>query len=123
MVSIALEPEALEPLIRRVVEETLARVEEARAGLDGRLAYSEEEAARLLGLEPHQLRDERRRGRIQASEVAGKRIRYVRQDLLDYLLARRWSEETRRTSGWKAGRNFSLFLGLGRCAYRSFEGA
>jgi hypothetical protein len=92
-INLQLSPEALEPLIRRVVEETMARLEEQRAKLDGRIAYSEEEAARLIGLEPHQLRDERRRGRIEASAIVGRRIRYLRQDLVSYLMGRRWKGE------------------------------
>src|SRR5262249_29699839 len=87
--SLNVEPEALEPLIRRVVEETLARLEAERGKLDGRLAYSEPEAAALLGLQPHQLRDERRRGRIAASIIVGRRGGYVREDLLRYLMAGR----------------------------------
>jgi hypothetical protein len=87
--SLQLDPAALRPLIEAVVSETLARLEEARGRLDDRLAFSEEEAARLLGLHPHQLRDERRRGRIQASSIVGRRTRYLREDLLRYLLGRR----------------------------------
>jgi hypothetical protein len=89
-VHLQMEPEALRPLIELVIGEVLARVEEERTRLNGRIAYSEPEAAALLGLQSHQLRDERRRGQIQASEIVGKRIRYTRQDLLDYLASRRW---------------------------------
>jgi hypothetical protein len=39
----------------------------------------------LLGLEAHQLRDERRRGRIAASRIVNRSIRYLRSDLMDYL--------------------------------------
>lgn len=88
--SLQLAPDALEPLIRRVVEETLARLEEDRARLGDRLAYSEAEAAALLALEPHQLRDERRRGRVTASVGPGRKILYSREDLTRYLLSRRW---------------------------------
>jgi hypothetical protein len=88
--SLYLDPAALRPIIEAVVAETITRVEERRAALpEGRLAYSEEEASRLLGLEPHVLRDERRRGRITGSRVVGRRIRYTRQDLLDYLMRTR----------------------------------
>jgi hypothetical protein len=77
-------------LIQAVVAEVLAQVEAVRAQVpNGQLAYSEEEAARLLGLEPHVLRDERRRGRISGSSIVGRRIRYTRQDLIDYLAGRR----------------------------------
>jgi hypothetical protein len=81
--------EAFAPLIRQVVEQTLAALEGDRARLGDKLCYSEEEAADLLVLEPHVLRDERRRGRITASRIVGRRLRYLRQDLLDYLLSRR----------------------------------
>jgi hypothetical protein len=79
------------PIIKAVVAETLAQLEADRRLVpeNGRLAFTEEEAARLLGLEPHQLRDERRRGRIGASSIVGRRIRYTRGDLLAYLRARR----------------------------------
>jgi hypothetical protein len=88
--SLALDPEALRPLVQLVLDQALARLDAARATLpEGKLCYSEEEAARLLGLEPHVLRDERRRGRIGASSIVGRRIRYLHQDLLDYLLGRR----------------------------------
>jgi hypothetical protein len=87
--SLHLDPAALGPLIRQVVEATLLQLEQARAAIGDRLAYSEAEAARLLGLAPHQLRDERLRGRIAASQVVGRRVRYLRDDLIRYLMARR----------------------------------
>jgi hypothetical protein len=88
-VRLSIDAEALRPLVRAVVAEVLAQVEGARASLPDRLAFSEPEAARLLGLAPHQLRDERQRGRITASQVVGRRIRYTRADLEQYLAARR----------------------------------
>jgi hypothetical protein len=87
--TLALDPEALRPLVRDIVAEVLTQVRQEEARLDGRLAYSEEEAARLLGLLPHVLRDERLRGRIAASAIVGRRVRYLRADLLAYLMGRR----------------------------------
>lgn len=88
--NISIGTKELEPLIRQVIEQTVRAMEDERARLPGdRLAYSEEEAASLLGLEPHVLRDERRRGRIAASSIVGRRIRYTRDDLLAYLRERR----------------------------------
>jgi hypothetical protein len=82
----------LRPLISEIVELTLERLDQARATLPAdRLAYSEAEAAALLGLEQHVLRDERLRGRIQASQVVGRRIRYTREDLISYLSGRRFA--------------------------------
>src|SRR5438309_220695 len=79
--SVLFDPAALRPLIQSVVTEVVVQLEADRAKLNGRLAYSEPEAAELLGLEPHQLRDERRRGRIAASVIVGRRIRYTPEDL------------------------------------------
>jgi hypothetical protein len=87
------DPEAFRPLIEQAVEAALLRLEEARVKLSDRLCYSEPEAATMLGLEPHQLRDERLRGRIKASSIVCRRIRYTRQDLMDYLLSRRWKKD------------------------------
>jgi hypothetical protein len=87
----ALGADILRPLIAEVVREVLAVMERDRQSLDdGRLAYSEQEAAQLLGLAKHQLRDERLLGRIKASVGPCKRILYSRQDLLAYLESRRW---------------------------------
>jgi hypothetical protein len=96
--SLSLDVDALRPLIREIVVETVAQLETARATLPDRLAYSEPEAARLLGLAPHVLRDERLRGRIAASVVVGRRIRYLRSDLENYLMTRR-SPEANGTGG------------------------
>jgi hypothetical protein len=95
--SLHLHGQALIPLIRAVVTEVLAQLEADRQQLpaDGRIAFSEEEAARMLGLEPHQLRDERRRGRVAASSIVGRRIRYTREDLIAYLAERRIAAEGR----------------------------
>jgi hypothetical protein len=79
----------LKPLITAVVEETLARMERERAARGDKLAYPEVEATHLLSLEHHQLRDERRRGRIAASQIVGRRVRYTREDLMAYLRGRR----------------------------------
>lgn len=89
--SLNLDPAALKPLIEQVVSQAIARLEETRVTLPdaGRLAYSEAEAAALLGLHRHQLRDERRRGRISAAIGPGRRILYSRADLMDYLIRRR----------------------------------
>jgi hypothetical protein len=87
--SLQLEPDALAPLIRQVVAEVVAALEQDRKLLDGKMAYGEAEAARLVSLHPHQLRDERRRGRIAASGGPGRKILYRREDLLEYLMARR----------------------------------
>jgi hypothetical protein len=89
-INIELTPEVLAPLVRQIVAEVLAATEADRARLDGKLCYSEAEAAALLGVNEHVLRDERRRGRIAASQVVGRRVRYLREDLVRYLMERRY---------------------------------
>ncbi len=85
-VSITIEPEALRPLVREIVDLALARLAAATAKVPDRLAYSEAEAARLLGLKRHQLRDERLRSRIAFCRLVGGRVFYTRQALMDYLM-------------------------------------
>ena len=87
-----IDADALRPLIDQAVAAALAALEKDRGALDGKLAYSEPEAARLLSLHAHQLRDERLRGRIHASVGPGKKILYGRDDLMDYLRSRRWEK-------------------------------
>jgi hypothetical protein len=93
-IALAVDPSALQPLVRAIVAEVLAQIATDKAALpEGRLCWSESEAAALLGLHVHQLRDERRRGAIGASSIVGKRIRYLRADLENYLAARRVNGE------------------------------
>lgn len=92
--------DGLQDLIKSTVQATVAEVmsqlevDAAKLGAGSRVAYSEYEAAELMGLEFHQLRDERTRGRVKASVGPGRKIMYTRQDLLDYLAARRWESKT-----------------------------
>jgi hypothetical protein len=86
---IQLDPETLRPLVQAVVGEALRQLEADRARIPGdKLAYTEEEAARLLSLKHTQLRDERHRGRIKASLGPGKTIRYTLAQLMEYLASR-----------------------------------
>lgn len=88
--SLQFDADAIRPLVQQIVAEVLGQVAADQAKLGGRLAYSEAEAAQLLSLHSHQLRDERRRGRIQASVGPGKKVLYSQGDLLAYLSSRRW---------------------------------
>ena len=83
------DPAELAPIIEATVAATVARMRDDETSLGDKLAFDEREAARLLGLESHQLRDERLRGRIGSTTVVGKRIRYERADLLTYLARHR----------------------------------
>jgi hypothetical protein len=75
------------PLIEATVEATITRLtaDQGLASGTDRLCYSEAEAAELIGLNPHQLRDERLRGRVGHSRIVGNRVAYSREDLLRYL--------------------------------------
>lgn len=84
----------LRPLIKTIVAETLAQLTDDEARLGDMLAFDEPTAARMLSLESHQLRDERLRGRITASQIVGRRIRYVREDLMAYLARHRTEART-----------------------------
>jgi hypothetical protein len=71
----------LEPLITTIVTKVLAQRETNAVKLGGRLAYTEPEAAALIGVRPHVLRDCRLRGEIEGTKI-GKRIMYSREQLL-----------------------------------------
>lgn len=86
MAEIKIDAGELRAVVRAVVAETLAELEARRPDLDGRLAYSEAEAADLLGLKHHQLRDLRLAGKIEFCRVVGRRVRYTREQLLGYLM-------------------------------------
>ena len=83
-VRIQFDREDLRPLVQLAVAEALGRLEEERAKFNGQLAFPEPEAAVLLGVKPHVLRDCRRRGELQGAKV-GSKIVYTRADLLDFL--------------------------------------
>lgn len=93
--TLQIDPESLAPIIEAAIERTLARFNAANAALPEKLCYSEAEAARMLELNHHQLRDERRRGRIKASRIVGRQVRYLRDDLQDYLLRHREGDASR----------------------------
>ncbi len=78
-------PDDLRPIVASVLSEALLQLDADRAIVDAKLAYSEAEAARLLSLKVHQLRDERLRGRIASSSIVGRQIRYSQADLMAYL--------------------------------------
>jgi hypothetical protein len=82
------DPELLRPIVQAVVTEALARLEMDRAKLTAKIAFTEAEAARLLSLRQHQLRDERRRGRVKCSHGPGKMILYQPAHLIEYLMSR-----------------------------------
>ena len=74
----------MSPLIQKIVAEVLRQHKAAEAKANGRLGYSESEAAALLSVPPHVLRDCRLRQEISARMV-GKRYIYSRDELMIFL--------------------------------------
>ncbi len=91
MANVYINLDDLKPVITQTIEETLARFDAERLRTGDRLAYSEAEAAAMLGLKVHQLRDVRLAGRIRCSKITCGRIRYTLQDLQEYLAQNRWA--------------------------------
>jgi hypothetical protein len=73
----------LRPIVQQIVGETLRQLESLDAHGE-RIAYTEPEAAALLGVARHVLRDCRRRGEITASRC-GVRNLYERSELIGFL--------------------------------------
>ncbi len=79
------DPTDLEPLVRQVASSVVDQLRADEQQLpEDRLSYTEPEAAALLGVERHRLRDARLRGEVDASKI-GKVIVYERSDLLRFL--------------------------------------
>jgi hypothetical protein len=83
-VKLTLDEADLRPLIEQIVAATLAESRSADARFGHKLAYTEPEAAALLSIRPHVLRDARLRGEIVGCRV-GKRILYERDELSRFL--------------------------------------
>ena len=74
----------LRPLIDAAVQSTLDKIQADEAKLAARIGYIEPEAAALMGVQSHVLRDCRLRGEI-SGRLVGKRIVYSRDALLRFL--------------------------------------
>jgi hypothetical protein len=85
MVTVTLDAEALRPLIQQIVQEVMqAGATQPSALPSDRLAFPEREAARMLGVERHVLRDARLRGEL-TGRLCGKKILYSRDALLQFI--------------------------------------
>ena len=91
---LSIDPDELRPIISAAVAEVLAQIRADESAVGDKLAVDEREAARLLDIEHHVLRDARLRGEISASRIAGRRIRYAREDLVQYLARHRTEART-----------------------------
>lgn len=88
MMQITVPTTQLEPLVKEVIRQAVTEFRQLDLQTNNRLAFSEAEAAALLGLHRHVLRDLRQRGEINHSRGPGKRILYCRKHLEDYLMSR-----------------------------------
>lgn len=86
-VNISLSENDLRPLVETVVTLALEKFKEEERQMGERLAFSESEAAALLSVQRHVLRDARLRGEIAGFKL-GKGIRYARDELLRFLRER-----------------------------------
>jgi hypothetical protein len=87
-VAFEIDGESIRPLIAEVVAAVLHQLQAVPGQGKDRLAFTEREAAELLGLARHQLRDCRLRHEISASKVCnGRRILYTKADLVRFLAA------------------------------------
>lgn len=82
--NITFSPEDLAPVVRAVVQEVLVAKEAADAKHGARMGHTEAEAAALLGVERHVLRDCRLRGEICA-KLVGKKYIYSRLEIERFL--------------------------------------
>jgi len=78
---LVIDPNELRPLVRDIVSEILATLPLSD---EPRLGWREDEAARLLGMAPHQLRDRRLEGRIRGTKL-GRSWYYTRDELIQML--------------------------------------
>ncbi|NLX55876.1 MAG: helix-turn-helix domain-containing protein [Planctomycetaceae bacterium] len=88
MTQILLDRETLKPLVNEVVRQTLAECREMFESQPARLAWKEDEAAQLIGMQPHQLRDRRLEGRVLATKI-GRSWYYCREELMKLFADRR----------------------------------
>lgn len=93
-VELRLDRQALSGLVSEIVREALAQVDSAKHKVNGRLAYSEAEAADLLGLRQHQLRDLRLAGEIEGARYPNGRVFYRRETLIEFLIEAERREKT-----------------------------
>lgn len=84
----AFDPKDLDPLIARVVQVAVRQLERDKSLLGDRLAFPEAEAAALLGVARHTLRDARLRGELVGCRV-GKKVVYERDELIRFLRQQR----------------------------------
>lgn len=82
--NVTFSPEDLRPVVLAVVEQVLTSKATTDATLGYRLAFPESEAAALLGVPRHVLRDARLRGEIHG-KLIGKKIVYSREALEKFL--------------------------------------
>lgn len=74
-----------ELLVRFFIFNFLSKLDTAPPLINGKLVLNEREAAAVLGLNPWQLRDLRKSGKISHHRIVRNQVRYTLDDLLEYL--------------------------------------
>lgn len=82
MATISITASDLRPLVAEVAHEILAR--HIQAVPPERIGFTETEAAALIGLKKHNLRDARLRGEVSGRRV-GRRVLYERGELMRFV--------------------------------------
>ena len=85
-IGLKVEPNSFRLLLEEIVRTVIQELNTDRTQMiNGKLAIDESEAAAYLGLNPWQLRDLRRDGKITHRRIVGNRVRYMLEDLKKYL--------------------------------------
>lgn len=82
-VSLQIGVDVLRPLIKQIIREVVQELNDDREQFGGKLAYPLPEAAALLGVRQHVLRDARGRGEL-VGRLIGKKIVFSREELVAY---------------------------------------
>ena len=78
--------ESLRPLLSEIVRDAVAGLATKQpATNDEPRVYTESQAAELLQLQKHNLREARKAGKIAFTRTVGRRIAYTKQDIDDFL--------------------------------------
>ena len=77
--------DAIRPLLIEIIREAVADATPRPAAENELRVYTEAQAAELLQLKTHNLREARKAGKIAYTRTVGRRIAYSRQDVESFL--------------------------------------
>lgn len=88
MTVIKCDAEDLRPLVTEILRQTLTECHHLTEGNEPRLAWSEADAAKLVGMQRWQLRDRRLEGQVLATKV-GRSWFYTKEELMKLFTEKR----------------------------------